>query len=401
MPTRPRAALLAALLLAAAPAQAQIAGDAIKIGILTDMSSLYSTTTGPGSVLAAQLAADDFGGEINGHKIVVLSGDHQNKPDVGASIVRKWIDTDGVGMIGDVPTSSVALAVQQIVREKNKVFLISGGGTSELTGKSCSPNSIHWTYDTYSQSNVAARAVVARGGKAWYFISADYAFGAALEADARAIVTATGGTVLGATKHPLNNSDFSSQLLAAQASGAKVVGFANAGGDASNALKQAAEFGLQKSGITMVPLLIGASDIRGLGLPTAQGTVLAESWYWDLNDETRAFTKRFMEKQHNIPSAYHAGMYSATHAYLAAIKATGSDDAKTVIAKMKATEVNDMFAHGGHVRADGRMVHDYYLFQVKTPAQSTGPYDVYNLLATIPADQAFRPLNEGGCPLVQ
>jgi branched-chain amino acid transport system substrate-binding protein len=291
--------------------------------------------------------------------------------------------------------------VQQIVRDRDKVFLMSGAGSSELTGKACSPNGIQWTYDTYAQANVAARAVVERGGKSWFFITADYTFGQALENDAAAVVTKLGGTVAGKVKHPLGNSDFSSMLVEAQASGAQVVGLANAGGDAGNAVKQAAEFGLVKRGQILVPLLIGANDVHALGLATAQGLILAESWYWDLNDDTRAFTKRFSAlSKGRIPSAYQAGMYSATLAYLQAIKAAGTDDAKTVIAKMKATPVNDMFAKGGRVREDGRMVHDYYLFQVKSPEESKGPYDLYKLLATVPADAAFRPMADGGCPMV-
>lgn len=395
--------ILAAMVLCATgpiAARAQISGDAIKIGILTDMSSVYADTTGMGSVVAAQMAAEDMGGKIDGHPIVVVYADHQNKPDTGAAIVRQWIDTEYVGMVGDVPTSSVALAVQQIVRERNKVFLMSGAGSSDLTGRACSPNGIQWTYDTYAQANVAARAVIGRGGKSWYFVTADYAFGQALERDATAIVTASGGKVLGSVKHPLNTADFSSFLLQAQGSQAQVIGLANAGGDAGNAIKQAAEFGLQASGQTLVPLLIGAGDIHAIGLQTAAGIVLAEAWYWDLNDETRAFSKRFMDRQKHMPSAYQAGMYSATLAYLKAIAATGTDDAKVVIAKMKATPVDDMFTHGGVIREDGRMVHDYYLFQVKKPSESKGEWDLYTLLATVPAKDAFRPIDQGGCPMI-
>ena len=393
--------ITAALCLAPIAAHAQISDDAVKIGILTDMSSVYADTTGMGSVVAAQMAAEDMGGAINGKPITVVYADHQNKPDIGAAVVRQWIDTDHVDMVGDVPTSSVALAVQQIVRDRNKVFLMSGAGSSDLTGKACSPNGIHWTYDTYAQSNVAARAVVASGGKTWYFVTADYAFGQALERDAAALVTSLGGNVVGSVKHPLNTPDFSSFLLQAQGSGAKVVGLANAGGDASNAIKQAHEFGLQAGGQTIVPLLIGAGDIHGLGLPIAAGTVLAEAWYWDLNDETRAFSQRFMARQKHMPSAYQAGMYSATLSYLQAIKASGTDDARTVIAKMKATPINDMFTKGGTTREDGRMIHDYYLFQVKKPSESTSDWDVYKLLATIPAKDAFRPLDKGECPLIK
>jgi branched-chain amino acid transport system substrate-binding protein len=403
MPVSTRSATIAFWLLSglAMPAWAQMSGDVVKIGILTDMSSVYSDTTGMGSVIAAQMAVEDMGGKAGGKPVQVIYADHQNDATVGAAIAREWLDTEKVDMIGDVPTSSVALVVQQIVRDRDKVLLMSGAGSSELTGTACSPNGIQWTYDSYAQANVAARSMVQRGGKSWFFITADYAFGASLERDASTVVSQMGGTILGSVRHPLNNADFSSMLLEAQTSRADVVGLADAGGDSGNAIKQMAEYGLQSGGQRVVPLLIDALDIRTLGLQTAQGMILAESWYWDLNDETRAFANRFMARTGKMPSAYQAGMYSATRAYLQAIDATGTDAADPVLAKMKATPINDMFAHGGTIREDGRMVHDYYLFQVKTPAASEGPFDVYSPLATVPGDEAFRPLDDGGCPLIR
>jgi branched-chain amino acid transport system substrate-binding protein len=300
-----------------------------------------------------------------------------------------------------VPTSSIALAVQKITQEKDKVFLMSGPGSSDLTGPACSPNGIHWTYDTYALSHVAGKAMVERGENSWFFITADYAFGHALERDASAVVTASGGKVLGAVRAPLNTADFSSFLLQAQASKAKVIGLANAGGDTQNAIKQAAEFGLQQSGQKLLALLFQITDTHSIGLAAAQGMILTEGFYWDLNDETRAFSKRYLAKAGHMPTMIQAGVYSAVTNYLKAIDATGTDVAKTVVAKMKATPINDFFARNGRIREDGRMVHDMYLVQVKTPAESKGEWDVYKILATIPGDQAYRPLAEGGCPLVK
>jgi branched-chain amino acid transport system substrate-binding protein len=395
------AASCVAALLAAASANAQISDDVVKIGVLTDMSSLYSDATGEGSVIAAQMAAADFGGKVKGKPIEVIFADHQNKPDVGSNIARAWYDTEKVDTIVDVPTSSIALAVQKITQEKDKVFLMSGPGSSDLTGPACSPNGIHWTYDTYALSHVAGKAMVERGENSWFFITADYAFGHALERDASAVVTASGGKVLGAVRAPLNTADFSSFLLQAQASKAKVIGLANAGGDTQNAIKQAAEFGLQQSGQKLLALLFQITDTHSIGLAAAQGMILTEGFYWDLNDETRAFSKRYLAKAGHMPTMIQAGVYSAVTNYLKAIDATGSDAAKTVIAKMKATPINDFFARNGRIREDGRMVHDMYLVQVKTPAESKGEWDVYKILATIPGDQAYRPLAEGGCPLVK
>ena len=391
---------VAALAGLAGAAQAQISDDVVRIGVLTDMSSLYSDATGKGSLVAAQMAVADYGGKVKGKPIEVIGADHQNKPDVGSNIARQWYDQGGVDVIVDVPTSSVALAVAQITREKNKVFLNSGAGTSDLTGSQCSPNTIHWTYDTYALSNVAGKAMVERGEKTWFFITADYAFGHALERDAADIVKKHGGQVLGAVRAPLNTPDFSSFLLQAQGSGAQVIGLANAGGDTQNAIKQAVEFGVIAGGQKLLALLMEITDTHSLGIKTAQGMILTDGFYWDLNDETRAFSKRFQEKVGNMPTMIQAGVYSGVMHYLKAIEATGTDEAGAVIAKMKATPIHDFFAKNGQIRPDGRMIHDMYLMQVKTAAESKGDWDLYNILATVPGDQAFRPMSEGGCPLV-
>jgi branched-chain amino acid transport system substrate-binding protein len=395
------ACLLAVALLAPISARAQMSDDVVKIGVLNDMSSLYADATGRGSLTAAQMAVADFGGKVKGKPIEVLSADHQNKPDVGSTIARTWYDVDKVDAIVDVPTSSVALAVQQITRERNRVFLMSGPGSSDLTGSACSPNGIHWTYDTYALSNVAAKAMVARGDDSWFFITADYAFGQSLERDAASIVKTGGGKVLGAVRAPLNAQDFSSFLLQAQASKAKVVGLANAGGDTQNAIKQSYEFGLQRQGQKLLALLLNITDTHSLGIQTAQGMIATEGFYWDMDDGTRAFSKRFLDKEHHMPTMIQAGVYSAVTHYLKAIDAAGTDEAKAVIAKMKSIPINDFFAKNGHIRDDGRMVHDMYLMQVKSPAESKGEWDLYEILATVPGDQAYRPPGEGGCPLVK
>ncbi len=399
-----RRAILAGLSLAlglAFPAMAQISDDVVKLGVLTDMSSVYSSGTGIGSVYAVQMAVADFGGKVRGKPIEVVYADHQNKPDVGSGIARNWYDNEKVDAIMDVPTSSIALAVQQITREKNRIFLISGGGSSDLTGTACSPNTAHWTYDTYALSNVTARALVKSGFDSWFFLTADYAFGHALERDASDVVTKAGGKVLGAAPHPLNTSDFSSYLLRAQASKAKVVALANAGGDTTNAIKQAEEFGLVKGGQKIAALLLEVVDVHAIGRKAAEGLVLAEAFYWDMNDETRAFSKRFYEKAGHMPTMIQAGNYSAAMHYLKAIDAVGTDEAMKVMAQMKATPVNDFFAKNGRIREDGRMIHDMYLFEVKSAAESKGEWDLYKTLATVPAAEAFRPLSEGGCPLVK
>jgi branched-chain amino acid transport system substrate-binding protein len=382
-------------------ARAQISDDVVKLGVLTDMSSLYSDATGQGSLIAAQMAAADFGGKVKGKPIEVIGADHLNKPDVGANIARSWYDTDKVDAIVDVPTSSIALAVQQITREKDKVFLMSGPGASDLTGPACSPNGIHWTYDTYALAHVTGKALVDRGENSWFFITADYAFGHALERDTAEVVKTSGGKVLGAVRVPLNTADFSSFLLQAQGSKAKVVGLANAGGDTQTAIKQSAEFGLAQGGQKLAALLFQITDTHSLGLKTAQGLTITEGFYWDMDDQTRAWSKKFLEKAGHMPTMIQAGVYSAIMHYLKAIDAAGTDAAKPVIAKMKATPVNDFFAKNGKIREDGRMVHDMYLVQVKKPEESKGEWDVYKILATVPGDQAYRPLDQGGCPLVK
>jgi branched-chain amino acid transport system substrate-binding protein len=382
-------------------ANAQISDDVVKIGVLTDMSSLYADATGKGSLAAVQMAVADYGGKVRGKPVEVVSADHQNKPDVGVGIARNWYDNEKVDAIFDVPTSSVALPISALTREKNKININSGGGSSDITGVACSPNTVHWTYDTYALSNVAGRAMVKRGEDSWFFITADYAFGMALERDAANIVKEMGGKVLGNVRHPLNTSDFSSFLLQAQASKAKVVGLANAGGDSTNALKQASEFGITKGGQKLIALLMNITDVHALGAKETQGLIATDAFYWDMNDETRAFSKRFNEKVGHMPTGIQAGLYSATMHYLKAIEAIGTDEAPKVMAQMRETPINDFFAKGGKIRIDGRMVHDMYLFEVKKPEESKGEWDLYKLLATVPGDEAFRPLDKGGCPLVK
>jgi branched-chain amino acid transport system substrate-binding protein len=394
------AGMAVAILTVPASAQ-QISDDVVKIGVLTDMSSLYADATGKGSLAAVQMAVEDYGGKVKGKPIEVISADHQNKPDIGVAIARNWYDNEKVDAIFDVPTSSVALPVSALTRERNKVNINSGGGSSDITGVACSPNTIHWTYDTYALSNVAGRAMVKRGENTWFFITADYAFGMALERDAANVVKESGGTVLGDVRHPLNNSDFSSFLRQAQASKAKVVALANAGGDTQNALKQAAEFGITQGGQKMIALLQQITDTHSLGIDATQGLIVTDGFYWDMNDETRAFSKRFNDRVGRMPTMIQAGLYSATMYYLKAIEATGTDDAQKVIAQMRATPINDFFAKNGKIRVDGRMVHDMYLFEVKKPQESKGEWDLYKLIATVPGDEAFRPLDTGGCPLVK
>jgi branched-chain amino acid transport system substrate-binding protein len=397
------AALLAASALVASggAASAQISDDVVKIGVLTDMSSLYADATGKGSLAAVQMAVADYGAKVKGKPVEIVSADHQNKPDVGVSIARNWYDNEKVDAIFDVPTSSVALPISALTREKNKIHINSGGGTSDLTGVACSPNTVHWTYDTYSLSNVAGKAMVKRGEDTWFFVTADYAFGMALQRDAANVVKENGGKVLGEVRHPLNSSDFSSFLLQAQASKAKVIGLANAGGDTTNALKQAAEFGITQAGQKMIALLMEITDVHSLGAKATQGLIVTDAFYWDRDDESRAFSKRFNDKVGHMPTMIQAGLYSATMHYLKAIEAIGTDDSLKVMAQMRATPVNDFFAKGGKIRIDGRMVHDMYLFEVKKPEESKGEWDLYKLLATVPGDEAFRPLDKGNCPLVK
>jgi len=387
--------------LAAGAAQAQISDDVVKIGILTDMSSLYADLGGPGSVIAAQMAVKDFGGTVAGKKIEIVSADHLNKPDVGSTIARQWFDQDHVDAIVDVPNSGVALAVQQIAKEKGKVMLFSGPASSDLTGKACSPTGVHWTYDTYALAHGTGGALIEQGGDTWFFITADYAFGHALEADTAAVVKASGGKVLGAVRAPLNSPDFSSFLLQAQSSKAKIVGLANAGGDTINSIKQAAEFGIVAGGQRLAGLLVFISDVNSLGLQTAQGIVLTSAFYWDMNDETRAWSKRFIGEAKKVPSMVQAGVYGAVTHYLKAIDAAKSDEGPAVVAKMRELPINDFMTKNGKLREDGRVLRDVYLFQVKAPSESKYQYDYYKQLTTIPADKAFRPLADSECPLVK
>jgi branched-chain amino acid transport system substrate-binding protein len=393
--------LLAGALAAASGAQAQISDGVIRIGVINDMSGLYADITGNGSVVAARMAVEDSGVAKRGLKVEILSADHQNKPDIGSSIVRKWFDTDKVDAVADVPTSSVALAVNQIVREKGKVMLNSGAATSDLTGSACSPNTIHWTYDTWMLANGTGSAIVKTGGDTWFFLTSDYAFGHALERDTEAVVLKAGGKVVNKVRHPLNTQDFSSFLLQAQASKAKIIGLANAGGDTQNSIKQAAEFGITRGGQNLAGLLVFLPDVHALGLDKAQGLIFTETFYWDLNDQTRAWTKRFITQNGGkYPSMVHAGVYGAVLHYLKAVEALKSDDGTKVVAKMKEMPTDDMLFGKGTIRADGRKVHPAYLVEVKKPAESKGPYDYYKVRATIPADQAFRPMDQGNCPLV-
>jgi len=374
----------------------------VKLGVLSDMSSLYADIGGPGSVVAAKMAVEDFNPAAHGIKVEIVSADHQNKPDVGSSIARQWFDVDHVDAILDVPTSSVALAVSDVAREKNTVFLISGAASSDLTGPKCSPNSVHWTYDTWMLAHGTGGALVKTGGDRWFFLTADYAFGHALERDTTSVVQAAGGKVLGAVDHPLNTQDFSSFLLQAQASKAKVIGLANAGGDTINSIKQGAEFGITAGGQQFAGLLVFVTDVQALGLKTAQGLVLTETWYWDMNDANRAWTKRWQaERQGKFPSMVQAGVYSATLHYLKAVAALKSAaDGKAVVNQMKAIPTDDPLFGKGYIRTDGRKIHPAYLFQVKKPEESKYPGDNYTLRATIPAEEAFRPIKDDNCPMV-
>jgi branched-chain amino acid transport system substrate-binding protein len=397
--------LVAILALAAATALTSVAQAedlTVKLGVLNDMSSLYADIGGQGSVIAAKMAVEDFNPAAHGMKVEIVNADHLNKPDVGVNIVRQWIDVDHVDAILDVPTSSVALAVNEVVREKNKVFLVSGAATSDLTGAKCSPNTVHWTYDTWMLANGTGKALVKSGGDTWFFLTSDYAFGHALERDTKAVVLANGGQVLGGVLHPLNTQDFSSFLLQAQASKAKIIGLANAGGDTINAIKQGAEFGITAGGQHFAGLLVFISDVQALGLKVAQGLVLTETFYWDMNDATRAWTKRWqVERPGKFPAMTVAGVYAATMHYLKAVAALKSaTDGKAVVAKMKDMPTDDPLFGKGYIRADGRKIHPAYLFEVKTPEESKYPGDDYKLRATIPADEAFRPMKDDNCPMV-
>jgi branched-chain amino acid transport system substrate-binding protein len=384
-------------------ASAQISDGVVKIGVLNDMSGLYSDITGPGSVVAARLAVEDFQKTSKANfKVEIISADHQNKPDVGSTIVRQWFDTQGVDAVTDIPTSSVGLAVSQIARDRGKANLNVGSATSDMTGKACSPNTVHWVYDTWMLSNGTGRAIVKTGGDTWFFLTADYAFGHALERDTEAVVLKNGGKVLGKVRHPFPGQDFSSFLLQAQASKAKIIGLANAGGDTINSIKQAAEFGIVKGGQKLAGMLLFITDVKALGLNTAQGLIFTTGFYWDLNDNTRAWTKRFMAAHGGkAPTQIHAGVYGSVLHYLKAVEAAGTDDGTKAIAKMKEMPTDDTLFGKGMIRPDGRKIHPVYLVEAKKPSESKSEWDLLKVLQTIPAEEAFRPMSEGGCPLVK
>ncbi len=391
-----------AVALGCGSAQAQYTDGTIKIGVMNDMSGTYADLSGQGSVIAARMAVEDFGAAAKGMKVEIVGADHQNKPDVGSNVVRTWIDTDKVDVIVDVPTSSVALAVNEIVRDKNKVFLVSGAAASDLTGPKCTPNTIHWTYDTWALANGTGQAIVKTGGDTWFFLTANYAFGLALERDTAAVVTKSGGKVVGQVRHPFPATDFSSFLLQAQASKAKIIGLANAGGDTINSIKQASEFGIVEGGQKLAGLLIFINDIHALGLKTAQGLIFTDPWYWDQNDTNRAFAREYFAALGRMPGYTVVGVYSAVIHYLRAVEALGSHaDGKAVIAKMKELPTENRLMGKGYVRVDGRKIHPMYLFEVKTPEESKAPWDYYKQLATIPAEEAWRPLDQSECPLAK
>lgn len=383
---------------------AQAGDGVVKIGVLNDQSGLYADLGGQGSVTAARMAAEKFGGKINGRPIEIIFADHQNKPDIGTQVARQWFDRDKVDVIVDVPTSSVALAVNEVARAANRVFIGSGPAASDLTGEKCSPNTVHWTYDTWALANGTGKAVVQAGGDTWFFLTADYAFGHALERDTASVVTANGGKIIGSVRHPLATTDFSSFLLQAQGSKAKIIGLANAGGDTVNSIKQAAEFGIASTGQKLAGLLVFISDVNSLGLATAKGLQLTESFYWDRDDASRAFSKEFSARQKGYqPTMVQAGVYAGVLHYLKAIEAMGAEtnDGKAVVDKMKSMPTDDPLFGKGVIRVDGRKIHDMYLFEVKAPNESKGPWDYYKLIRTIPAAEAFRPLEQGNCPLAK
>ena len=404
MKIRHLAGLLAAGLCGNTLAQgaAGMSDDAVRIGLLLDMSSLYADITGPGSVAAAQMAIDDFGGKVRGKPVQLVYADHQNKADIAATKAREWFDRDKVDAILDVAASGPALAVAPIAKEKNRIAVFSGPGSVRLTNDACTPVTVHYAYDTYALANSTARAVVEKGGNSWFFLTADYTFGTTLEKDATEVVTASGGKVLGSVRHPLNASDFSAFLVRAQASGAKVVGLANAGGDTINAIKGAHEFQLTKDGRqSLAGLLVYINDVHTLGLEAAQGMLLTTGFYWDRNDESRKWARRFFEKMKKMPNMSQAGLYSSVLHYLKAVEAAGTDETGAVMARMKQAPINDIFASNGRIREDGRMVHDMYLYQVKKPSESTYPWDYYRQVAVVPGDKAFQPLSASACPLVK
>jgi branched-chain amino acid transport system substrate-binding protein len=400
------ASLLIGTALSLASASFALAQDkTVKIGALSDQSGLYADLGGPGSTLAAQMAVEDSGLTAKGWKIDIISGDHQNKPDVGTAIARQWFDVDKVDVIVDVPNSGVALAVNNVVKEKNGVYINSGAATSDLTNAQCSPNTVHWTYDTYMLAHTTGQALVKAGGDTWFFLTADYAFGAALERDTTAVILANGGKVVGGVKHPLNTSDFSSFLLQAQSSKAKIIGLANAGGDTTNAIKQAAEFGIVKGGQKLAALLLFLTDVKAIGLETAQGLNFTETFYWDLNDQTRAFSKKFAARMKNgaPPTMVQAGVYAGLIHYFKALDALGGNphDGVKVVEKMKSMPTDDPLFGKGEIQPNGRTIHSAYLFEVKKPSESKGPWDFYKLIGTVPGDQAFTPLSESKCAMLK
>ena len=394
--------LAAALLMQAVAAgvSAQISDGVVRIGVMNDQAGPYADLAGRGSVVAARMAVEDFGGTVLGKPIEIVVADHQNKADVGVGIAREWFDTGKVDIAIDIVNSSVALGMQQLARDRNRVVIVTAVGTTDFTGKACSPTSISWLYDSYALANGLVRSVVQGGLDTWFFITVDYAFGQSMQADATRAVELAGGKVVGSVRHPLNTSDFGSYLLQAQASGAKVVAFANGGADLINGLKQASEFGLAKRGQTLVTPLMFLTDVKSLGLEVAQGLRFVTAFYWDRNDETRQWSRRFFERHKAMPTMVHAAVYSSVRHYLEAVKTAGTDEAQAVVAKMRATPVNDFYVKGGQIRADGRLVHDMYLVEVKKPQESSGPWDFYKIIRTVPGTEAFRPAEESGCPLV-
>jgi branched-chain amino acid transport system substrate-binding protein len=380
--------------------QEKISDGVVKIGVLTDMGGVYADNSGQGSAIAAQMAVDEFGGKVLGRPIQVVAADHQGKADVGATKAREWFDMQKVDVIVDAVNSAVAIAVSKVATEKHKILIVSGAGSTRLTNEDCSPYSIHYAYDTYATGGTMGKMVVQQGGKTWFFLTADYTFGRSMQEDTTRAITAAGGQVLGAVLHPVSAPDFSSYLLQAQASGARVIGLANAGGDTVNSLKAAAEFGINKKQM-LAGLLVMINDVHALGLAVTQGMYIADGFYWDMNDQTRKFSKAFQAKSGRMPSTIQAAVYSSTLQYLKAVQAAGTDNAEAVIKKLKETKLNDVFVKDGVIRADGRMVHDYYLFQVKSPAESKYPWDYYKLISTIPGSQAFQPLSESRCPLIK
>ncbi|MGA7323612.1 MAG: ABC transporter substrate-binding protein [Rhodomicrobium sp.] len=391
---------IAAMLTNPSGAQAEISNEVVKLGVLTDETGVFSSLSGPGSVEAARMAAEDFGGKAAGKPIEIIHADHQNKTDVGAAIARRWIDVEGVDAIVDVPNSAIVLAVQQMAKEKNRVLLVSTAGTADLTGKACSPVGVHWTWDTYAFAAAAAKSIVQQGGNSWFFLTADFAFGHAMERDASHIVEAAGGKVIGNARHPLNTADFASFLLQAQSSRAKIVALANGGSDMTTSIKQAREFGIVEGGQRLAALAAYITDVHAVGLAGSQGLLLTTAFYWDRTDESRHWSKRFFARRGVMPTQAQAGVYSAVTHYLRAVDALGSDEAKAVVAKMRDMPIHDFFADRGFIRVDGRMVHDMYLIEVKKPEESRYPWDYYKILQTIPGEEAFRPMNEGECPLV-